>query len=393
MLHREDRLKIELNGSLHQDDTCVLHLLYGPLMGKDALFVYEELYALAKMPQSIKNHLLIQKLSGISMEVIESSRALLEQYLLLKTYYDGSKNAYIYVLQLPKKGDEFLRHDVFGRLYLKKMGKQVYEYMKKNFAPQIEPKENYQDITVNMRSLMMDWHEEEEKTFGSLRPEPSKLVTSFRFDLFLNGLSTMILPESERTKEVLSFIAEKADLYGIDEKEMQKLVGKSMNLKTNRLDKKKLTSLIQRSHQTFTKVLEDPYQLPPVRFLQSKQQGIPVSKADADLIDQVLCNTYQLKHEVINVLIEYVLERCHQSFRKAYVEKVAATWVRLGIDTKDKALELISQETKQATNYQKPKTKELPAWYENQDSIPIKEEELDEDALMEKLRKLGVNDG
>lgn len=393
MLQREDRLKIEVNKDLHPEDACALHLLYGPLLGKDALYVYEQLYALSAMPQAVKNHLLLQKVSGLSMELIETSRILLEQYLLLKTYYDGSKNAYLYVLYPPKSGVEFLSHDVFGRLYLQKMGKQVYEYMKRNFAPKVEEKSSYQDITVNMRNLLGNWQEQEEQVFDSLRPETEAFQTTFRFDVFLNGLSGVVFPQTLRTKENLRFIAEKAELYGIDEKEMQKLVGKSINLKTNALDQKKLVQLIQRSHEAFTKVIEDPYQLPPVRFLQSRQQGIPVSKADQNLIDHVLHETYQLKPEVINVLIEYVLERCNQVLRKSYVEKVAATWVRLGVDTKEKALQVIAQESKSGMNKQVPQTKELPKWYTDQESVTTSQEDLDEADLMEKLRKLGVNDG
>lgn len=394
MLRKEDRLKLESCIHLHQEHSRSLHLLYGPLMGKEALYLYEELYALASMPQKIKNHLLIQKISGMSMEAIESARETLEQYLLIKTYYDGTKNAYIYSLNTPKTGMEFLCHDVFGRLYFKKMGKQVYEYMKKNFASVTEDKEGYQDITTSLRSLLSDWQEEEESQFSTMKPKQEELHTNFRFDLFLHGLSTMILPVSERNKETLSFIAQKADLYGIDEKEMQKLVGKSMDLKHNKLDRKKLITYMQKSQKEFTRVMEDPYQLPPVRFLQNKQNGVRVSEADQRLIDVTLSETYHLKPEVINVLIEYVLDRCHQTFRKAYVEKVAATWVRLGIDTKEKALETIQNEGKETKQYRsKSETKELPKWYTDQDSVPIKEEDLDEDALMEKLRKLGVNHG
>ena len=37
-------------------------------------------------------------------------------------------------------------------------------------------------------------------------------------------------------------------------------------------------------------------------------------------------------------MIEYVLDKNNQNLNKNYVEKVASSWVRLKIDTKDKAL-------------------------------------------------------
>ena len=385
MLNREDRLKIEMLASLRQEDFNVLHLLYAPLIGKDAITLYETLRALSMMPQKIKNHLLIQKLCGQSCELIEGSRTLLEQYLLVKTYYDGTKNAYLYELYPPKSGDQFLSHDVFGRLYLRKMGKQVYEYMKRCFASGSNGKESYQEISVHMSALFHDWDDAKEESFVQLRPKLRQLPIHFNFDLFLNGLSAMIFPLSERTKENLDFIAEKADLYGIDEKEMQKLVGKSMDLKQNKLDQKKLIRYIQSSHKEFIKQVEDPYALPPIRFLQEKQNGIAVSKSDQRLIDTLLYETYHLQPQVIIVFIEYVLERCNQSLSRAYVEKVAGRWVRLGIDTKDKALALIQEEiSKGKKNTSK---KELPQWFYEQEAVK-EESEIDDAALMEELRKL-----
>ncbi|MCI9524319.1 MAG: DNA replication protein DnaD [Erysipelotrichaceae bacterium] len=394
MLKEQDRLKLECVMHLHEADIQALHLLYGPLIGDDALLLYGQLYALHHMPFKIKNHLLLHKLRKMSMERLQQARIVLEQYLLLKTYYHGSKNEYVYVLCAPKSGMDFLNHEVFGRLYLKEMGKQVYEYMKKNFSHTLEQKSEYQDITTSMRKLLSDWNDKEEESFSTLRPDIKEVKTNFRFDLFLNGLSTMIFPLSERTKENLTFIAEKADLYGIDEKEMQKLVGRSMDLRQDRLDQKKLISLIQKSHQEYTKVLDDPYAMPPVRFLQAKQRGIAVSNADKKLIDDVLSERYQLKPEVINVLIEYVLERCHQEFRKSYVEKVAATWVRLEIDTKEKALSHIQEEPKENTYVRTKKEKQLPKWFHDQDSVEQEQEEdIDAEKLMERLRKLGEQHG
>ena len=81
------------------------------------------------------------------MENMEKSRHVLEQYLLVKTFYDAAKNSYLYQVFMPKDGNEFLRHEVFGRLYLKEMGKDVYEFNKLSFAKPYEDKSEYQEIT------------------------------------------------------------------------------------------------------------------------------------------------------------------------------------------------------------------------------------------------------
>ena len=91
-----------------------------------------------------------------------------------------------------------------------------------------------------------------------------------------------------------------------------------------------------------------------------------MSRADQNLIDHILFEQYHFEPQLINVLIEYVLERCHQTLRRNYVEKVASTWVRLGIDSKEKALQLIAEETEKSCA--KSKTKELPQWFHESDN-------------------------
>lgn len=385
MLNKEDHLKIESFVPLSNEQIHVLRMLYRPLIGEHAVALYETLSALAAVPVKIKNHVLICKLSDLSMEAIEANRILLEQYLLLKTFYDGAKNRYCYQLQEPLSASAFLRHDVFGRMYMKKMGKQVFEHMKRSFAKDHEDISTYQEITAHIRDMFQNWSEQQEQQFMDLRPTLPQTSMNFRFDRFLNDLSPMLLPLSERTKENLDFIAEKADIYGIDEKEMQKLVGKSMDLKANRLDRHKLVRYLQQSQKEFTKQIEDPYQLPPIRFLQDKQKGIAVSRADQNLIDHVLFEQYHFEPQLINVLIEYVLDRCNQTLRRNYVEKVASTWVRLGIDTKEKALRHIEEEAKQPDI--KQKQKELPKWFYEKD-VQEGQPDVDNEALTDKLRKL-----
>ena len=106
-------------------------------------------------------------------------------------------------------------------------------------------------------------------------------------------------------------------------------------------DLDKLKEMVMRNRKVM-EISKDPYQMPPVKFLQNKQNGIPVVKSDQALIER-LCTQFQLPVEVVNTLIEYTLQQTHQQFSRNYVEKVAASWVRLGVDSRKKALEIINQ--------------------------------------------------
>lgn len=388
MLVKENRLKIECSITLSHAHFQALRMLYFPLLGNEAISLYETLYTLAKLPQRIKNHLLVCKLCGLSAEALEEKRMLLEQYLLLKTYFDGASNTYLYELLYPKCGHEFLSHEVFGRLYMEKMGKQAFAFMKKSFTPMLEEKSDFQEISAHMSDLLQEWNEEQEAQFLNEKPKPLKKTYFFRFDRFLNDLSPMVLPLSERTKDNLDFIGEKADLYGIDEMEMRKLVGKSMNLKTNRLDRKKLVRSMQKSKEVRTVKSSDPYNVPSIAFLQQRQKGIALSKSDQELIE-LLNEKYHMSPQVINVLLEYVLERNNQSLGRKYVEKIAAAWVRLGIDTKEKAL-AESHKDQKDKNYTGNQTKKLPQWFYEQEAgdAKAKETAVNDEELMEQLRKL-----
>ncbi|MEG0526750.1 MAG: DnaD domain protein [Longicatena sp.] len=394
MVRKEESCKIEVQGEWTMERYASFQMLYFPLIKEDAANLYHTLLAIGSRPSKIKNHILIQKICGTSMEVMEKSRHILEQYLLIKTFYDGKKNTYLYQVFMPKCGNDFLRHEVFGRLYMKEMGKQVYEFNKLSFAHAIEDKSEYQDITIPFVNALKDtWKDNEEEQFHSMKPKQdilhhNDIPLSFNFDKFLSGFSQTIFPATARNERNLRTIGELATIHGIDEMEMRKLVIKSMNLKTNKLNidvlKKKA-----RDAKTFYKDQENgnPYSVPPVRFLQSKQHGVEVSKSDKYLIE-TLISDFKMKPEVVNVLVEYVLNVKHMQFPKAYVEKIASTWVRLEIDTYEKALAHIESEKKEPVYASSSKPKELPSWYQDQSSIDTGMEDFDEKELEEKIKRL-----
>lgn len=390
----EVKCKIEICGEFSARLHASFTMLYSPLLGSNAVMLYHTLLAIGTRSKKIKNHLLITQITGMSQSVFDKNRQLLEQYLLVKTYYRTIDNSYIYQLFMPKDGLSFLRHEVFGRAYMKKMGKQVFEFSKLCFAYDVEDKQNYQDITTPFHSaIFQDWQEQEEEQFTSLKPvemfsQNMEFPIHFNYDRFLDNLSYTIFPRSARNEKNLKVIGELATIYGIDEMKMRRLVSNSMNLKDGSLNIESLKRKVRNAKDEWKQELvKDPYLLPPVRFLQDKQQGVKVSATDKYLIESLI-HDYKMQPEVVNVLIEHVLDSTNQQFPTSYVEKVASTWVRLKIDTKEKALALISEEPKQVKMKNNNK-KALPTWYHDQDSIAQPEETVNDDELkrlMEQLR-------
>lgn len=393
MLLKEDKCKIEIQGEMTMERLASFHMLYAPLLGSDATCLYQTLLAIGTRQTKIKNHLLIASICKQSMEVLEKSRRLLEQYLLVKTFYDAIHNCYLYQIYMPKCGNDFLRHEVFGRLYMKEMGKQVYEFNKLCFAHQLEDKRSYQEITIPFENVLKeDWEDTQEELFKKMKPQQDTLYQndiplSFNFDRFLTGFSSMVFPLSARSGTNLHAIGELATIHGIDEMDMRKYVSQSMDLKQGKLNMDTLKKLVRNAKPKYEEIqAKDPYSIPPVIFLQRKQHGINVSKSDKFLIENLI-SEYKMKPEVVNVLIEYVLQTTNQRFTRSYVEKVASVWIRLGIDTSEKALALIAEE-QTGTKTKSTEKKALPKWYDDQDLAQEQVEEIDDATLLEKLKKL-----
>lgn len=389
----EDKLQIEVHGTMTASLSSAFHLLYEPLIGLESASLYQILIALHQTSAKIKNHHILKELTKLSMERLEKNRHILEKYLLLKTYYNPIKNAYIYEIFMPKHGSEFLRHEVFGRLYMKTFGKQVYEFQKINFADEVINKETYEEITLPFENVLKeDWEDMQENEFLQLRPKhmiqsENGITLHFNFDRFLSNLSPMILPNSERNENNLRIIAELATIHGIHEDDMKKVVAQSMDLKTNKLNLEKLKNKVRAMKTEFKESSDQQYAMPPIRFLQMKQHGIDVTMSDKRLIESLIYE-YHMTPEVVNVLIEYVLNQTNQKLTKAYVEKIAGVWIRLAIDTYEKALSYIEEEQKpKQKSLKASEQKELPAWYHEQEQTDT-EEDFDKVALMERMRKL-----
>ena len=121
-------------------------------------------------------------------------------------------------------------------------------------------------------------------------------------------------------------------------------------------------------------------------FLQNKQNGLPVTTVDAKLLDY-LSLQLQMKHEVINVLIEYVLNINQNKLPRNYVEKIAGEWIRENIDTKEKAL----AKTESSKVFTKSfKSMPLPEYYSTElkedKDLSLNDDKIDE--LKDRLKRI-----
>lgn len=311
-----------------------LNLLYGPLMGKNSICLYEFLGSIQNLVELEDVYLLL----NMNASQFDIARNRLEQYHLIETYvHEGDMLILLYAPLLP---DSFLCHETYSRLYLASVGAKCFDKVKAMLYKDKTVSSSYTKVESPLDVSILDsWNESKEIAFEKVKPT-IKQKYDFDFATLFKGMDR-IFPVRLRTSENLDRIAEMAKIYGIDAKEMRKYVQRSTNPSTHVFDLEKLKDMVMRNRKVM-EVSKDPYKMSPVKFLQNKQNGIPVVKSDQALIER-LCKEFQFPIEVVNTLIEYTLQQTNQQFSRNYVEKVAASWVRLGVDSRKKALDIINQ--------------------------------------------------
>ena len=311
-----------------------LNLLYGPLMGKNSICLYEFLGSIQNLVELEDVYLLL----NMNASQFDIARNRLEQYHLIETYvHEGNMLILLYAPLLP---DSFLCHETYSRLYLASVGTKCFDKVKAMLYKDKTVSSSYTKVESPLDVSILDsWNESKEIAFEKVKPT-IKQKYDFDFATLFKGMDR-IFPVRLRTSENLDHIAEMAKIYGIDAKDMRKYVQRSTNPSTHVFDLEKLKDMVMRNRKVM-EVSKDPYKMSPVKFLQNKQNGIPVVKSDQALIER-LCKEFQFPIEVVNTLIEYTLQQTNQQFSRNYVEKVAASWVRLGVDSRKKALDIINQ--------------------------------------------------
>ena len=311
-----------------------LNLLYGPLMGKNSICLYEFLGSIQNLVELEDVYLLL----NMNASQFDIARNRLEQYHLIETYvHEGDMLILLYAPLLP---DSFLYHETYSRLYLASVGAKCFDKVKAMLYKDKTVSSSYTKVESPLDVSILDsWNESKEIAFEKVKPT-IKQKYDFDFATLFKGMDR-IFPVRLRTSKNLDRIAEMAKIYGIDAKDMRKYVQRSTNPSTHVFDLEKLKDMVLRNRKVM-EVSKDPYKMSPVKFLQNKQNGIPVVKSDQALIER-LCKEFQFPIEVVNTLIEYTLQQTNQQFSRNYVEKVAASWVRLGVDSRKKALDIINQ--------------------------------------------------
>lgn len=369
----------------YRDDDYSLFSLYLPIVGYRSIALYKLLISESYKRVVVENHDRLCILLNISIDDLYEARLRLEEAMLLKTF--NKENKYLYQIISPLSANVFLTNEFLTNELLKAIGVEQYEITATKFLSDKISTIDYKDITSKFVDGISNKFDNE-VVFSQIKPifdfkDINNEDIDFNYEYFIRNTSDLVFPIEARNETNLRLIGKLATLYGISEDTMSILVGRCSSYENGTLDISKLKVLARRQKPEKTEH-EDPYMLSPVAFLQNKQNGIPVTSVDAKLLNY-LSLQLNLKHEVINVLIEYVLDINQNKLPKNYVEKIAGEWVRENIDSKEKAI----KKTKQ-TSFSQPKTLVLPEYYSNEivedSNLDIDDEKVQE--LKDRLKRI-----
>lgn len=98
-------------------------------------------------------------------------------------------------------------------------------------------------------------------------------------------------------------------------------------------------------HSNYIKYDDNQFNVSPLLYLMSLQDGKEVSDYDKKIIYN-LANAYNLKTDVINVLLRHCLRTCDNRLLENYLYPIASDFHRNDIDTAEKALQRLSKAIK-----------------------------------------------
>ncbi len=386
MLKANDGVSFRVKRSLSDAEIRSLMTCYLPLIGHDGVILYLSVMTLSTDEQFSTHQPLLEQ-SELPIDRIENARMQCERVYLIRTYKKSveQRDFYVWQMELPMLIDDFLIHEVLGRRLYSLIGKSRFESVKLTYGKAKGEISDFKAISASLKAdELTHWDAEFEQKFQLSKPKQTPaahLEIKFDTQKFLRDISVLAFPLSARTPENIRLIEECATIYGIREEDMRVLVSRCIRLKDHTLDTEKLKQKVRSFKGIDVSLPQDPYTASSIAFLQAKQNGVAVSSADKKLIEHLILEM-KLVPEVVNVLLEYVLKNNAMRLNRSYVEKIAASWIRLNVTSKEEALAATLREPAKGKSV---RNDVLPLWYQQEDE-ETSEEPIDRASLIKKIK-------
>lgn len=397
MLKGEDTFRTECVNSISEDSIVSLLNLYQPLIGGEGVLLYLTLHAEAKHQRTQTTHKHLARILNMPLDMIERTRYRLEQYNLLRTFMRENQNncTYIYHLNTPLPSVDFISSRLFMSRFVNAVGRKDADEVINRLGSVGVSVQGYREVTKPFR-MSEEPLETDYKEPSFTKAEPAFTFSDdhnihFDYERFLVGTSDLVFPVELRTEENMSLIGRLGTLYNIDADEMRTLVKRCCEVDPPVLHSHHLRDLCSRKSQaeeSAGKAPKDRYALPPSSFLQSYNNGRPLSLTEKKMLEHLSIDMH-FSNEVINVMMEYILKISDNRLSPKFVDLVAGEWARDGIETEEQAIAETQKQINRGRNYSRSaKVIELPDYMKEEHQ----EEGVDQ-KLMQQLKEMQKKGG
>lgn len=384
-----DYFEIRLLSSFSNLDEDYLYTLYAPLCGNRALSVYFSF--LHREHGSLIDFQSYCAESETSVGEIVPSLNALEAVGLIRSFCKNTDEGSLYVFCLfaPLSPKHYFNNLLLSNTLLNKVGQNRYD--------QILKKYDLPKLPEDMEEISSSWTDyfSTSGVYADMARRALKTGrnnTALKIDFDEKGFFAFLSEKDDRFNKVLfsgseiKTIEELAELYSYDENSMASFVIECFDFakpKGERLNKDSLKQLaydnkdysymkrkvaqssMVRGNSAMAQAIKQMDKLTPIQFLSYYQRGHKPAKSDVDMIEH-LSNEMGLASPALNALLFFTISTKNGQLPKAYLEKVAGSMVRVGIETSIDAINYLSdsrgKKAKKPSQFNKNETKpEEPA--------------------------------
>lgn len=407
-----DGFHVTLNASLPQHYQASLYHLYQPLLGLEAVYLYEFFIHEAQLTKDLAiekqtHHTLMNHLN-VPLNTIYQARLKLEAIGLLETYKveDGQGKLYTYQLIPPFSPQQFFNDFMLAELLERHIGSRRFKQLKEYYVSSKE-RETGQNITVSFHDVFQTY----EPTTTTNSPvkvteqEPEIKLEKVDFSLIISALKQRNIPVSRVLTETNErIITQLVNLYNLESYELEKAllwaltdehtidieqfkaachdffsmkqnVGNiKLTLKTNEQAKtpKQNTKPRSKIDQLVTR-LES---ISPKQLLEDLSGGNHADEQDLKMISEIMVKQ-GLPAPVMNVLIHFTMLKTNMMLSRPYMERIASHWSRAQLKTAKEAMDFALQQSnpkqqqttrRQSYNRRTATSNEvIPDWFKERD--------------------------
>lgn len=331
-----------------------LYTLYLPLIGYKAVFLYEYLNNFVRLKRdTIYLEDLIEE-TTMNTQDFYFERQMLESIGLIEFYQKDNLN-YLILIKGIKSPKNFFADLILKGLLINKIGEEKATELMSRYKIDVDLK-GYKKITSSIRdNFSIEFDPNYLKVGDNIKlmsNNTGNINDSFKDATFFKCLKekSNINPEHITTEE-LKEIHDCGVVFGLDEKTMALLTNDAfdpLEIKGNKVNinqlyerAKKEIALTKSYNKRFKKtekinISSDTDIAKKIRYYQSisprdllkkRQNGVEPVSSDLNIIAYLTANMGLLT-EVINVILDYTLDRLNNVLDRNYIEKIAASLLR-----------------------------------------------------------------